>query len=64
MKNEEFSKFVLFLNQKTNYTFGTRLKVTFNEEKKSIDQSMITYFANHSSRQRMNNKPNRVGCKI
>ena len=40
------------------------LKFTFNEEKKSIDQSMITYFANHSSRQRMNNKPHRMGCKI
>ena len=25
MKNEKFSKFVLFLNQKTNYTFGTRI---------------------------------------
>ena len=24
MKNEKFSKFILFLNQKTNYTFGTR----------------------------------------
>ena len=24
-KNEKFSKFVLFLNQKTNYTFGTRI---------------------------------------
>ena len=40
------------------------LNFTFNEEKKSIDQSMITYFANHSSRQRLNNKRNRVGCKI
>ena len=26
MKNEKFSKFVLFLNQKTNYTFGTRIE--------------------------------------
>ena len=25
---------------------------------------MITYFANDSSRQRIYNKPNRVGCKI
>ena len=25
MKNEKFSKFVLFLNQKTNYTFGTQI---------------------------------------
>ena len=25
MKNEKFSKFVLFLNQKTNYIFVTRL---------------------------------------
>ena len=40
------------------------LKFTFNEEKKSIDQSMIIYFANYSSRQQMNNKPSRVGCKI
>ena len=30
MKNEKFSKFVLFLNQKTNYTFGTRIiEITF-----------------------------------
>ena len=28
MKNEKFSKFVLFLNQKTNYTFGTRIRIT------------------------------------
>ena len=40
------------------------LNFTFNEEKKSIDQSMSTYFANHSSGQRLNNKPNRLGCKI
>ena len=25
MKNEKFSKFILFLNQKTNYTIGTRI---------------------------------------
>ena len=25
MKNEKFSKFVLFLNQKMNYTFGIRI---------------------------------------
>ena len=29
MKNEKCSKFVLFLNQKTNYTFGTRIGFTF-----------------------------------
>ena len=29
MKNEEFSKFVLFLNQKTNYPFGTRIAVNY-----------------------------------
>ena len=40
------------------------LNFTFNDEKKSIDQSMITYFANHSSKKRLNNKPNRLGCKI
>ena len=26
LENEKFSKFVLFLNQKTNYTFGTRIE--------------------------------------
>ena len=40
------------------------LKFTFNEEKKSINQSMITYSANHSSRQRISNKPIRVECKL
>ena len=29
MKNENFSKFVLFWNQKTNYTFGTRICLPF-----------------------------------
>ena len=27
MKNEKFSKFVLFLNQKTSHTFGTRIRI-------------------------------------
>ena len=29
MKNENFSKFVLLLNQKTNYTFSTRIVLCF-----------------------------------
>ena len=29
MKNEKFSKFVLFLNQKTNYNFGTRIVASY-----------------------------------
>ena len=29
MKNENFSKFVLFLNQKTIYTFDTQIKDIF-----------------------------------
>ena len=40
------------------------LKFTFNGENKSIDQSMISYFANHSSRQRINNKPVAMGFNI
>ena len=30
MKNEKFSKFVLFLTQTTNYTFGTRIEIQFS----------------------------------
>ena len=40
------------------------LKFTFNGENKSIDQSMISYYANHGSRQRINNKPIRVEYNI
>ena len=29
MKNEKFSKYVLFLSQKTNYTFSTAIKLCF-----------------------------------
>ena len=29
LKNEKSSKFIWFLNQKTNYTLGTRIKVLF-----------------------------------
>ena len=29
LKNEKFSKFVLSLNQKTNYTFGARIELYF-----------------------------------
>ena len=32
MKNENFSKFVLFLNQKTICTFCTRIKAVFNKK--------------------------------
>ena len=38
------------------------LKFTFNGKNKSIDQSMISSFANHGSRQRINNKPGPIGC--
>ena len=37
---------------------------SFNGEKKSIDKSMILYYKTHGSRQRINNKPIRVGCNI
>ena len=33
------------------------LKFTFHGKNKFIDQSMISYFANHGSWQRINNKP-------
>ena len=37
MKNEKFSKFALFLNQKTNYTFGTQI----NPCTKSITRFLV-----------------------
>ena len=37
MKNEKFSRFVLFLNQKTNYTFGTWTGIEFDIEKELVD---------------------------
>ena len=39
-------------------------KFTFNVENKSIDQSMISYFVNHGTRQRINNKKIGVGHSI
>ena len=46
MKNENFSKFVLLLNQKTNYTFSTRivLCLNFNVETKIKTLFLISYF--------------------
>ena len=49
MKNEKFSKFVLFLNQKTNYTFGTWIirapKVPFNFHfKTGMEKAIFMYF--------------------
>ena len=46
MKNENFSKFVLLLNQKTNYTFSTRivLCLNFNVETKIRTLFLISYF--------------------
>ena len=59
MKNEKFSKFVLFLNQKTNYTFGTRIL------KHSSDQShhLIYPYKNESVIYKLNEheKSLRVG---
>jgi len=40
------------------------LEFSFNGENKSIDESMVPYFGTHGSRQRINNKPVRVGYKI
>ena len=40
------------------------LKFTFNGENKSVDKSMIPYYGNHASRQRINNKPIRVRSSI
>ena len=37
MKNEKFSRFVLFLNQKTNYTFGIWIGIEFDIEKELVD---------------------------
>ena len=48
MKNEKFSKFVLLLNQKTNYTFGTRIFyvacLNFSIETKIKTFFLISYF--------------------
>ena len=47
-KTEKFSKFVLFLNQKTNYTFGTRIKnciwISKFDLNKDQNLSFIFYF--------------------
>ena len=40
------------------------LKFTFKGENKFIDQSMISHFANHDSRQQINNKPGLTECNI
>ena len=40
------------------------LKHSFNDENKSIDESMISYFGTHGSRPRINNKPICVGYKF
>ena len=40
------------------------LKFSFNGENRSIDESMILYYETHSSSQRINNKPIRVGHNI
>ena len=51
MKIEKFSKFILFLNQKTNYTFGTRIGTrihvlcfNFSIETKIKTLFLILYF--------------------
>ena len=45
MKNEIFSKFVLFLNQKTNYTFGTRIEVPFHSHFNiAMGKDIFVYF--------------------
>ena len=40
------------------------LKHSFKGENKSINESMIPYFGTNGSRQRINNKPTRVGYKF
>ena len=40
------------------------LKHSFNSENKSIEESMTPYFGTNGCRQRINNKPIRVGYKF
>ena len=47
MKNENFSKFVLFWNQKTNYTFGTRIWLPFSCLIDSFFEFFIPSFVFH-----------------
>ena len=52
MKNEKFSKFVLFLNQKTNYTFGTRIFyvacLNFRNENQNFLSNFLFQFIKNS----------------
>ena len=47
MKNKKFSKFVLFLNQKTNYIFGTRIWLPFSFLIDSFFEFLIPSFVFH-----------------
>ena len=58
-KNNSWSFFSVIIELNKKF-----LKFTFNGENKSIDQSMISYYANHDSRQRINSKPIRVEYNI
>ena len=59
-KSDKFSKLrplITNLNEKF-------LKYSSNCETKSVDESMIPYYGSHGSKQRINNKPIRVGYKV
>ena len=68
MKNEKFSKFVFFLNQKTNYTFGTRIQYMYctheflnsNPNSKLISNSNSNLNLNSSSNSNWNWNSNSI----
>ena len=59
-KQDKFSKLRSVINE-LNKRY---LKFSFNEDYKSIGESMIPYYRTHGIRQRINNKPIRVGYNI
>ena len=59
-KQEKLTKLCPFISE----LIRRLLKFSFNGENKSIDEYMISYYGTHGSRQRINNKPVRVGYNI
>ena len=59
-RQDKFSKLLPVINELSKNI----LKFSFNEENKSIDESMISCYGTHGSRQRINNKPIWLGYNI
>ena len=65
-ENEQLDKENKFLNLRLviNGLNKRFLNFSFNGENKTTDESTISYYKTHSDRQRINNKPIRVGYNI